>query len=82
MRREALKRSSLLDDAALDAAGAYVYPLRPAVELDADLLEIGKPPALRNIMRVTDLAAGRRFFSAYGAFSCHCYFLPIAKKFS
>jgi len=65
------RASSDLLDAAFDAARANVCSLRSSVDFDTYLLQVGKPPALGQVMGVTDRVSDARLFPAYGAYFRH-----------
>jgi hypothetical protein len=56
---------------AANAAGADPNPLRPAVNQNADGLEIGHPTPLPPVVGVADMVAGRGALGANGADTCH-----------
>ena len=70
-RMRAKQSAGFLDAVTLQALGAYPNPLDRTVNADSDGLEIGIPAPLGSVVRVADVVAGYRPFSADGAYPCH-----------
>src|SRR5215218_5667369 len=68
----ACRTSGRLDDLArLQAARAYAQALDTAIDHGANALEIGFEPARGHVVRVADIPADNRAFSAEFAAFCH-----------
>jgi hypothetical protein len=59
------------DPIATDALGAHPGPLDGTVNSDSDRLQVGHPPALMPIVRMTDVVARGGAFTADGANAGH-----------
>src|SRR5215203_2510782 len=65
------RSAGFLDLVTLQALGAHPNALDSTIDADADGLKVGIPAPLGAVVRVADVVAGNRPFSADGAYPCH-----------